>query len=93
MSDTLDRVNLNPNGNGFQRNHQAGGDRRTGNRLHLRHTIEQECQSGKIVILDVVETPIRRQWFSIRHASRTATPALRRSTISSGFADPACSQS
>jgi DNA-binding transcriptional LysR family regulator len=41
------------------------------------HTIEQESQSGKIAILDVVETPIRRQWFSIRHASRTATPALR----------------
>ncbi|MBC7280633.1 LysR family transcriptional regulator [Hoeflea sp.] len=41
------------------------------------HTIEQECLSGKIVILDVVETPIRRQWFSIRHASRTSTPALQ----------------
>tara|TARA_R110002020_G_scaffold16900_11_gene60063 strand:+ start:2105 stop:3079 length:975 start_codon:yes stop_codon:yes gene_type:complete len=41
------------------------------------HTIEQECLSGKLVILDVVETPIRRQWFSIRHSSRTSTPALQ----------------
>jgi DNA-binding transcriptional LysR family regulator len=54
------------------------------------HTIEQECQAGRIVILDVVETPIRRQWF------RSGTPAVRpprhcrRSTISSGFAVPAC---
>jgi DNA-binding transcriptional LysR family regulator len=41
------------------------------------HTIEQECQSGRIAILDVVETPIRRQWFAIRHANRSATPALQ----------------
>jgi len=41
------------------------------------HTIEQECQSGKIAILDVIETPVRRQWFSIRHAGRTSTPALQ----------------
>ena len=41
------------------------------------HTIEQECLSGKLVLLDVVETPIRRQWFSIRHSSRTSTPALQ----------------
>lgn len=41
------------------------------------HTIEQECRAGSLAILDVVETPIRRQWFSIRHASRTATPALQ----------------
>ncbi|MDP2733666.1 MAG: LysR substrate-binding domain-containing protein [Hoeflea sp.] len=41
------------------------------------HTIEQECQNGKIAILDVMQTPIRRQWFSIRHASRTSTPALQ----------------
>lgn len=41
------------------------------------HTIEQECRTGSLAILDVLETPIRRQWFSIRHASRTATPALQ----------------
>ena len=41
------------------------------------HTIEQECQAGRIAILDVVETPIRRQWFAIRHANRSATPALQ----------------
>lgn len=41
------------------------------------HTIEQECRAGSIAILDVVETPIRRQWFSIRHASRSSTPALQ----------------
>jgi LysR family transcriptional regulator, low CO2-responsive transcriptional regulator len=41
------------------------------------HTIEQECQNGKIAILDVLQTPIRRQWFSVRHSSRTSTPALQ----------------
>jgi DNA-binding transcriptional LysR family regulator len=48
------------------------------------HTIEQECQAGTIVILDVVDTPIRRQWYSIRHASRTLHPGTAgASTISS----------
>ena len=41
------------------------------------HTIEQECQSGKLVILDVVQTPIRRQWFAVTQAAKTPTPALQ----------------
>ena len=41
------------------------------------HTIEQECQSGKLVILDVVDTPIRRQWFAVTHAAKSPTPALQ----------------
>lgn len=40
------------------------------------HTIEQESQAGRIAILDVVDTPIRRHWYLIRNASRAATPAI-----------------
>ncbi len=40
------------------------------------HTIEQECQMGRLRILDVLETPIRRHWYLIRNASRTSTPAI-----------------
>ncbi len=41
------------------------------------HTIEQECEARKLVILDVEETPIRRHWYAIRHAARSMTPALQ----------------
>ena len=41
------------------------------------HTVEQECEAGKLVILDVEETPIRRHWYAIGHAARTPTPALQ----------------
>ncbi|MCG6859637.1 MAG: LysR family transcriptional regulator [Salaquimonas sp.] len=41
------------------------------------HTIEQECQSGKLIILDVVDTPIRRQWFAVTQAAKAPTPALQ----------------
>jgi DNA-binding transcriptional LysR family regulator len=40
------------------------------------HTIEQETKAGTIVVLDVEDTPIRRQWYSVRHAERTPTPAM-----------------
>jgi len=40
------------------------------------HTVEQECKSKSLVILDVVETPIRRQWFSVFRADRRASPAM-----------------
>ncbi|NKN38807.1 LysR family transcriptional regulator [Agrobacterium sp. a22-2] len=41
------------------------------------HTIEQEIKLGRLVILDVVDTPIRRQWFSVSRLDRTTTPAMQ----------------
>lgn len=40
------------------------------------HTIEEECRSGRLVILDVEDTPIRRHWYAIRHGGRTPTPTM-----------------
>lgn len=40
------------------------------------HTIEAEVQSGRLVILDVEGTPIRRQWFAVARAERSETPAM-----------------
>ena len=41
------------------------------------HTIEQELENRKLVILDVAGMPIRRQWFTISRADRTVRPALQ----------------
>lgn len=41
------------------------------------HTIELELQLGKLVILDVVGMPIRRQWFSVSRLDRRETPAMK----------------
>lgn len=40
------------------------------------HTIEQELQLNRLVILDVVGMPIRRNWFSVSRADRTPSPAM-----------------
>lgn len=40
------------------------------------HTIEQELQLGKLVLLDVDGVPIRRQWFSISRTDMSATPVM-----------------
>ena len=40
------------------------------------HTIEQELAGGKLRILDVTGTPIKRHWFLVRSANRLATPAI-----------------
>ncbi len=40
------------------------------------HTIEQELILKRLVILDVVGTPIRRQWFSVSRTDRTITPSM-----------------
>lgn len=40
------------------------------------HTIEAEVESGRLCILDVEGTPIRRQWFAVSRADRTTTPAM-----------------
>ena len=41
------------------------------------HTTEQELENGKLVILDVLGMPIRRQWFTISRADRSVTPAMQ----------------
>lgn len=41
------------------------------------HTIEQELERGRLVILDVEGMPIRRQWFSVSRADRSQSPAMR----------------
>jgi len=40
------------------------------------HTIALEAQLGLLVILDVVGTPIRRQWFSVSRADRALSPPM-----------------
>jgi LysR family transcriptional regulator, low CO2-responsive transcriptional regulator len=40
------------------------------------HTIEQELQLGRLVILDVAGMPIRRQWFSVSRLDRSLSPAM-----------------
>ncbi|MBK8457613.1 MAG: LysR family transcriptional regulator [Phyllobacteriaceae bacterium] len=41
------------------------------------HTIEQELQLRRLVILDVAGMPIRRQWFTVSRADRTPSPAMQ----------------
>lgn len=40
------------------------------------HTIALEVELGRLAILDVVDTPIRRHWFSVSRADRTPSPAM-----------------
>lgn len=40
------------------------------------HTIALEVELGRIAILDVIGTPVRRQWFSVGRADRTSSPAM-----------------
>lgn len=40
------------------------------------HTIEQELQLGRLVILDVAGMPIRRQWFSVTRRDRGESPTM-----------------
>ena len=41
------------------------------------HTIAQEVELGRLVTLDVVGMPIRRQWYSVSRADRSLTPAMQ----------------
>ncbi len=41
------------------------------------HTIEQELQLGRLVILDVAGMPIRRQWYSVSRTDRAQSPAMQ----------------
>lgn len=40
------------------------------------HTIAMELEFGKLVTLDVIGMPIRRQWFSVTRTDRTVSPAM-----------------
>ncbi len=40
------------------------------------HTIAQEVESGRLVILDVEGMPIKRQWFSVTRQGRGISPAM-----------------
>lgn len=40
------------------------------------HTVASELETGRLVILDVIGLPIRRQWFSISRSDRTRSPAM-----------------
>jgi len=39
------------------------------------HTVRTELAAGRIVLLDVVGLPVRRQWYLVRRASRRLVPA------------------
>ncbi|OCW57840.1 LysR substrate-binding domain-containing protein [Hoeflea olei] len=77
MSDSLERLRTQPTEMDSNETIKQAVIAGLGIAFISGHTIEQECLSGKLVILDVEDTPIRRQWFSIRHSSRTSTPALQ----------------
>lgn len=40
------------------------------------HTIAQEVESGRLVILDVEGMPIKRQWFCVTRQGRSISPAM-----------------
>lgn len=40
------------------------------------HTIATEVELGRLVILDVVDTPVRRQWFAVTRLDRTPSAAM-----------------
>ncbi len=40
------------------------------------HTIASEVETGRLVILDVVGMPIRRQWFAVMRTDRAISPAM-----------------
>jgi DNA-binding transcriptional LysR family regulator len=40
------------------------------------HTIAMEVEIGRLAVLDVVGTPVVRQWFTVRRADRAPSPAM-----------------
>lgn len=40
------------------------------------HTIASEVEAGRLVILDVVGMPIRRQWFAVTRSDHAISPAM-----------------
>ncbi len=41
------------------------------------HTVAAEVESRRLVMLDVVGLPIRRQWFTVSRAERSLSPAMQ----------------
>ncbi len=40
------------------------------------HTIAIEVEMGRLVVLDVIDTPVRRQWFAVNMLDRSPSPAM-----------------
>ena len=40
------------------------------------HTVAWEVEAGRLVILDVIDLPIRRQWFGVVRTDRVLTPTM-----------------
>lgn len=40
------------------------------------HTIATEVALGRLMILDVIDTPVRRQWFTVNLLDRSPSPAM-----------------
>jgi len=40
------------------------------------HTIAMEVELGRLAVLDVVGTPVKRQWFGVSRADRLSSPAM-----------------
>ncbi len=40
------------------------------------HTIATEVELGRLAVLDVVETPVRKQWFAVNRLGRSLSPAM-----------------
>lgn len=40
------------------------------------HTIAMEVEFDRLAVLDVVDTPVLRQWFTVRRADRLMSPAM-----------------
>lgn len=40
------------------------------------HTIAMEVEIGRLMVLDVIGTPVVRQWFTVRRADRAPSPAM-----------------
>jgi DNA-binding transcriptional LysR family regulator len=40
------------------------------------HTIATEVELGRLVILDVIDTPVRRQWFAVTRLDRSPSAAM-----------------
>ncbi len=41
------------------------------------HTIAAEVELGRLVVLDVIDTPVRRQWFAVSRSDRSHAPAMK----------------
>lgn len=42
------------------------------------HTAAADLQAGRLVVLDVAGTPVRRQWFAVLRSDRATTPIMER---------------